>query len=127
MTNYTRDLLISLLALAVVILGVRYHLMRERLRHADLHAWYQQENLTAFGGSLRDTTVEWGDLREDDAEGETYQLADDSFVIVLDRKQNMSESEARDTLIHEACHVATWGEEPVHGPRWTACMVGKAE
>ena len=115
-------MLISLLALAVIVFGIRYHMMRERLRHADLHSWYEQENATVFGGSLQDASVEWGDLRQDDAEGITYKYDDDSFAIVLDRSTNTSESEARDTLRHEACHVATWGEEPKHGPKWQACM-----
>ena len=122
MNKNTRDILISLLALAVIIFGIRYVVMRERLRRADLHAWYQQENATAFGGSLQDASVEWGDLRQDDAEGITYKYDDDSFAIVLDQSTNTSESEARDTLRHEACHVATWGEEPKHGPKWQACM-----
>ena len=118
----TRDILISLLALAVIASGIRYAIMRERLSRADLHAWYQQENETEFAGSLQDASVEWGDLRQDDAEGITYKYDDDSFAIVLDRSTNTSESEARDTLRHEACHVATWGEEPKHGPKWQACM-----
>jgi len=117
-----RDILISLLALAVIVFGIRYAIMRERLRRADLHAWYQQENATAFGGSLQDASVECGDLREKNAEGITYRYEDDSFAIVIDRNQNTSEGEARDTLKHEACHVATWGEEPKHGPKWQACM-----
>jgi len=118
----TRDILISLIALAVIIFGIRYAIMRERLSRADLHAWYQQENETEFAGSLQDASVEWGDLREESAEGITYRYADDSFAIVLDRSTNTSESEARDTLRHEACHVATWEEEPVHGPKFRACM-----
>ena len=122
-----RDILISLIALAVIIFGIRYHIMRERLSHADLHAWYQPENTTAFGGSLQDASVEWGELREKNAEGITYRYEDDSFAIVIDRNQNTSEGEARDTLKHEACHLATWGEEPSHGPRWRACMAGKTE
>jgi hypothetical protein len=122
MTKNSRDMLISLLALAVIIFGIRYAVMRERLRRADLHGWYQQENATVFGGSLQDVSVEWGDLREENAEGITYMPSDDSFAIIIDRSTNTSESEARDTLRHGACHVATWGEEPVHGPKWQACM-----
>jgi hypothetical protein len=37
-TKNTRDIVISLVALAVIVFGIRYHMMRERLRHADLHA-----------------------------------------------------------------------------------------
>ena len=127
MTKNRRDILISLLALAVIVFAVRYAMMRERLRHADLHAWYQQENATEFGGALQDAAVQWGYLKEKNAEGITYQLTDDSFVIVLDRSSNTSETKARETLKHESCHIATWDEKTDHGPRWTACMAGKTE
>jgi len=120
MTKNCRDILISLVALAVIVFGIRYHVMRERLRHADLHSWHQQENATAFGGNLQDASVEWGDPREEKAEGITYRYSDDSFAITIDRNSNTSESHTRETLRHEVCHVATWGDE--HGPKWQACM-----
>jgi hypothetical protein len=127
MTKYTRDVLISLVAVAVIFFGIRYAAMRERLRRADLHAWYQQENATEFGGQLQDASVQWGYLKDKNAEGITYQLTDDSFVIVLDRSSNTSEKKARETLKHESCHIATWDEKADHGPRWIACMAGKTE
>ena len=127
MNKNSRDILISLLALAVIVFGIRYAVMRERLRRADLHAWYQQENATDFGGQLQDASVQWGYLKEKNAGGITYQLTDDSFVIVLDRSSNTSEKKARETLRHESCHIATWDEKADHGPRWTACMAGKTE
>jgi len=76
---------------------------------------------------LHDARVEWSDLSEDNDEGKTYQLTDDSFVILLDPKQNTSESGAGETLRHEVCHVASGGEDSVHGSRWKACMAGKTE
>jgi len=101
--------LISILALAVIVFGIRYAVMRERLRRTDLHAWYQQENATVFGGQLQDASVQWGYLKEKNAEGITYQLTDDSFAIILDQNSNTSESKARETLKHEACHIYTRG------------------
>jgi hypothetical protein len=127
MTRNSRDILISLLALAVITFGVRYAVMREKLQRTDLHVWYQQENATEFGGQLQDASVQWGYLKEENAEGITYKMTDDSFSIVLDRSSNTSEKEARDTLRHKMCHVSTWGEVPSHGPRWQACMAGKTE
>jgi len=127
MSKKACEIFISFLALAVIFFGIRYAAMRERLRHADLHAWYQQENATEFGGQLQDASVQWGYLKEKNAEGITYQLMDDSFVIVLDRSSNTSETKARETLKHESCHIATWDEKADHGPRWTACMAGKTE
>ena len=37
MTKNTREIVISLLALGFIVFGIGYHVMRERLRHADLH------------------------------------------------------------------------------------------
>lgn len=62
------------------------------------------------------------DLSEAKAEGETYKESEDRFVIVLDPKWNTSEDEALHTMRHESCHIATWGEEPEHGPLFQECM-----
>jgi hypothetical protein len=57
MTKNTREIVISLLTLGFIVFGIGCHVMRERLRHADLHSWYQQENAAAFGGSSQDADV----------------------------------------------------------------------
>ena len=115
---------VSLIALMVICFGVRYAVGRERLRSPTyLHALYQQTNKEFFGGQLSDVEVKAHDLSEEKAEGITYQEAEDRFVIVLDPNWNTSKGEALDTIRHEACHVATWGEETdVHGPRFQECM-----
>jgi len=97
---------------------------RERLRSPDhLHDLYQKTNKEFFGSQLLDVEVKAHDLSEEKAEGITYQEAEDRFVIVLDPNWNTSEDEALDTMRHESCHVATWGEEPdPHGPRFQECM-----
>jgi SprT-like family len=117
-------ILVSLLSLAVICFGVRYAVGRERLRSpAHLHALYQQTNKEFFGDQLPDVVVKSHDLSDEKAEGVTYKETEDRFVIVLDPKWNTSEDEALDTMRHESCHVATWGEEPdVHGPRFQECM-----
>jgi hypothetical protein len=122
MNKDIRDVSISVMAIAIIVFGIRYHLMRQRLRHTELHAWYQRDNAELFDGKLPDARVEWSDLTADNDAGKTYQLEDDSFVILLDRNENTSESEAGDTLKHEACHIASWGEELGHGPKWQECM-----
>jgi hypothetical protein len=116
--------LVSLLSLAVICFGVRYAVGRERLRSPDhLHALYQETNSEFFGGQLPDVVLKVEDLSDKDAEGVTYKETEDTFVIVLDPKWNTSENEALDTMRHEACHVATWEDEPdVHGPRFQECM-----
>jgi hypothetical protein len=117
-------ILVSLLSLAVICFGVRYAVGRESLRNpVHLHALYQQTNKEFFGDQLPDVVVKSLDLSDEKAEGVTYKETEDTFVIVLDPKWNTSEDEALDTMRHESCHVATWGEEPdVHGPRFQECM-----
>lgn len=117
---------VSLMLLAVILFGVGYAVGRERLRDPDhLHALYQQTNKQFFGGQLRDVELKAHDLTGEEAEGLTYQESEDRFVIVLDPKWNTSEDEALDTMRHEACHVATWGEiypgDP-HGVTFRDCM-----
>lgn len=117
-------ILVSLLSMAVICLGVRYAVGRERLRNSDhVHAMYQGTNREFFDGQLPDVVVKVEDLSEVRAEGETYKESKDLFVIVLDPKWNTSEDEAMHTVWHESCHVATWGEEPdEHGPLFQECM-----
>jgi len=118
------EIFVSLLSLAVICFGVRYAVGRERLRNpAHLHALYQETNRTFFGGALQDVILKVEDLSDHNAEGVTYKDGENTFVIVLDPSWNTSESEALDTMRHESCHVATWGEESdAHGPRFQECM-----
>lgn len=117
-------ILVSLFSLAVIFFGVRYAVGRERLRNpAHLHALYQQTNSAFFDGKLPDVVLKVEDLSDKNADGVTYKESEDTFVIVLDPNWNTSEDEALDTMRHESCHVATWGEEPdPHGPRFQECM-----
>jgi hypothetical protein len=117
-------ILISLLSLAVICFGVRYAVGRERLRDPNyLHALYQETNRKFFAGQLSDVEVKAHNLSEEKAEGITYKKTEDRFVIVLDPYWNTSEAETSDTMRHESCHVATWGQEPdVHGLLFQECM-----
>jgi hypothetical protein len=117
---------ISLLSLAIVCFGVGYAVGRERLRSPDhLHDLYQKTNKEFFGGQLGDVELKSHDLSDEKAEGITYQVAENRFVIVLDPKWNTTEAEALDTVRHESCHVATWDvmdpEDP-HGLPFQECM-----
>jgi predicted SprT family Zn-dependent metalloprotease len=90
-----------------------------------LHDLYQETNRDFFGGQLRDVELKSHDLTEENAEGITYQEAENKFVIVLDPNWNTSETKALDTMRHEACHVASWDvmdpKDP-HGPAFQECM-----
>jgi SprT-like family len=124
MADMRARILISLLSLATICFGVRYAIGRERLRSPEYaRVLYQQTNKEFFEGQLPDLTVKVEDLSEANAEGETYKENEERFVIVLDPKWNTSNDEALETMRHESCHVATWGQEPdEHGPRFQDCM-----
>lgn len=115
---------VSLLSLAVICFGVGYAMGRERLRKPEyLHTLYQETNKQYFDGQLRDVELQVHDLSQEKAEGITYKEGEEKFVIALDPNWNTSKAEALDTVRHEACHVATWGEEPdAHGAHFQECM-----
>jgi len=117
-------MLAPLVPLAVICFGVRYAVGRERLRDPNyLHALYRGTNKDFFGSQLPDVRVKSHDLSDEKAKGVTYKETEDRFVIVLDPNWNTSEDEALDTMRHESCHVATWGQEPEeHGPLFQECM-----
>jgi hypothetical protein len=86
---------------------------------------YQQTNKEFFGGQLSDVEVKSHDLSDHNAEGITYKETEERFIIVLDPNWNTSETEALNTMRHEACHVATWDvmdPNDVHGPPFQGCM-----
>ena len=106
---------------AIIGGGASYAVGRERVRGTDLQALYDQINRDSFRGALPPVSVKWGYL--DDAYGRTYY---DEEEIVIDRASVTSEGMLRETMRHEACHVATRqavidGEDD-HGAAWQACM-----
>ena len=121
------NLLISALALSAIIGGVWFAVVQERRRTPQyLEAMYQELNEKFFENTLPAARFEWADLTDKNALGLTFQESDESFVIRVDRATNFSlwlDSELRDTVEHETCHIATWGaEEDAHGPEFQACM-----
>ena len=121
------NIAVSILALMAIVWGVRFAVAQERRRTPQyLQGLYQELNEKFFENKLPTARFEWADLTHADAMGLTFQESDDSFVIQVDRKTNFSfwmDDELRDTVEHEACHIATWGaEENEHGPTFRACM-----
>ena len=117
--------LVSGCCLAVICSGVGYAYGRERLRRADLHEWYQQINWEKFDGKLRDVSVEWSDLTNDEAYGMTRFYQDGTASIQIDRRTVTTEHQAREVLQHEACHV--WVRDDgvrveKHGLAFGECM-----
>jgi predicted SprT family Zn-dependent metalloprotease len=89
----------------------------------NLHRFYRQINAESFNGQLPDVQIEWSDLTEQ--KGLTHWMDDGSFIIGVDRSANPNESELRDTVQHEACHVSTLPDidkgDP-HGPAFQKCI-----
>jgi hypothetical protein len=117
-----RRILTAVAALSIIVAGCSYAVARERLRNADLDGWYAEDNARFFAGELQPVGVRWGDLQKEDALGITRGSAEAS-EIVLDRDALTTKADARAVLRHEICHVATWGEEPVHGHEFQSCML----
>jgi hypothetical protein len=50
-------------------------------------------------------------------------FANGTIKILLDPAENLTESDVRETIEHESCHVATGGpSETQHGPAFAECM-----
>ena len=97
----------------------------KRVRDTNLHAAYQQINREYFASDLEDARIQWGSLT--DATAKTYTYGDGSVRIVLDAQSNTSESDIRENLRHESCHVLTHvaveaSGEDAHGATWQKCM-----
>lgn len=120
------NIAVSALALITIVWTVRFAIVQKHRRSPQyLQDLYGKLNEQFFEGALPTTRVEWSDLTDAQAVGQTFQENDgDNFVVQVDRRSNFwDDDELRDTLEHEACHVATWGTETdAHGPRWQECM-----
>ncbi len=113
--------LVSLAALSVIIGGATYAYNREHLSHADLNPVFQQINQQYFDGELSGVRVEWQTM--DDRLGEAQKLGEHDYRIWIDRRENTSLADVRDTLQHEACHVfVDWKESEMHGSMFRECM-----
>jgi predicted SprT family Zn-dependent metalloprotease len=115
--------LVSLLCLAVIFASVVYAEQREHVRGINLHQFYRQINAESFNSQLPDAEIKWSDLTEQ--KGLTHWMDDGSSIIEVDCGTNPNESELRDTVQHEACHVATLPDidkgDP-HGAAFQECM-----
>jgi predicted SprT family Zn-dependent metalloprotease len=119
------NIVVSILALMTIVWGVRFALAQEHRRTPQyLQGMYQELNKQFFENALPTARVEWADLTDADAMGQTFQESDDSFVIQVDRNSYFFwDGDLQDTLEHETCHIATWNkEQEAHGAIFQACM-----
>jgi len=77
-------------------------------------------NREYWDGKLPKTVIVWTGLPKQ-RYGETEKQTDGSFIIRLDVIKNKEQNVAKTTLLHEMCHVKTYGKDKTdHGDRWHA-------
>jgi SprT-like family len=113
---------VSLAALSVIVGGAACAYGRERLANADLNPVFDQINQQYFDGGLSGVRVEWQKL--DGRLGEAQKLGEHDYRIWIDRRENTSIADVRNTLQHEACHVfVDWQELEEHGAMFRECVL----
>ena len=87
----------------------------------NLKAWYDGYNEQYFLNQLpANAIVEYGDIGND--LGITFKDGG-KFHIIISKYFNRAPNTAHETLLHEICHVHTWGKEfDAHGPKFQACI-----
>lgn len=94
-----------------------------------LQKYFTDDNKEFFHGKLPKTIVEWKNMRADSDIGQThYDEGLKVFVIDLDPSYNQANDTAKETILHESCHVKTsylWNtddpQDP-HGPAFQSCL-----
>lgn len=89
-----------------------------------LRQWYREYNDLYFDNSLpSDTTIDFN--LKDGTMASTGMVNFQRFNISFDYHYVAAQRTGRFTLLHEMCHIKTWGEmeDGNHGPRWRTCML----
>lgn len=127
--------------LIMVAAAIGYFWLQQRLgvpaapshppTQTELQAAYQDFNQMYFRDRLPHDVVI--DFAESSAMASTVKMADGRFHIAFNERYNQSIRQARETLLHEDCHIKTWRsldemtpEEILtnqHGRRWRSCML----
>ena len=97
------NIAVSLLALLAIAMEVRaMEVLEERRKDDYLQRQFKQLNEAYFNNSLPPTTLEWDDLTNADAMGQTFAYSDGTFVIKVDRRSHfLDDEELSDTIRHE--------------------------
>lgn len=95
-----------------------------------LYEIYSEYNSLYFGSKLPKEVVI--DHSEAVQMATTMKMPDGYFHIAFNDKYTAAEVVQNLVLLHEMCHVKTWGEQPTdgtfdqsrrHGPLWRSCML----
>jgi hypothetical protein len=88
---------------------------------AELQAAYSTYNITEFNGDLPgDTLIDFNEHDKDNM-ATTALLTDGKFHLSFNRKYVTGVRIMNMTMLHEMCHVKTYGNE--HGLIWQSCML----
>jgi hypothetical protein len=103
--------------------GKRYHINLQQT-----YGWYNSEY---FDDTLpRDVVLDWSATGDDEMAHTTHSLGG-RFNISFNDRYTEAERVANETMLHEQCHIKTWGnvvtpEEVMtgrHTRAWRACML----
>ena len=97
------------------------------LEHKNLYQLYDGYNDEYFDNKLpKNTVIDWDETG--DYMATTNLLPDGRFHIAFNPHYITAMRVARTSMLHEMCHIQTWGELDYqtgrHGPQWRTCMLG---
>ena len=91
---------------------------------AQLQTTYDAFNEEYFANSLPKNTVVDYDEYDDDFMATTQVISGKRFHIALNENYTGGARNARLVLLHEQCHIKTWGQDrDQHGKLWRSCML----
>lgn len=131
MKTRTKILITILLAVGAVLLQWAHDGYVDKARHARLgkpclalNMWYDEFNDEYFENDLpKNVVIDYGITGNEDEIAATSQLPDGRFHIAFNEDYARAPRVAHVFLIHEMCHIKTWGEIAEHGSRWRTCML----
>ncbi len=87
----------------------------------DLQEYYQDTNYAYFENQLpKDVTIDF--LNTDPKAMASTSFESGKFRISFNRGYRTGNRYMKLSMLHEECHIKTWGEFDQHGPEWRACM-----
>jgi hypothetical protein len=115
----------------IILLAAVYSALVERLLPKDrddyLQTIYDQYNGWWFGDELpKDVILRYGPAV--DVQGRSNmaitRMHYGRFITEFNPKYNQADTHLKMNMLHEQCHIATWGQEfDDHGPKFQACML----
>lgn len=123
---------IAITVLAATLYFALAQIVRPNTDEGYVRDWYAIYNVQYFDDKLpKDTVVTYADIKptisdpRTDLMGITWQDFNQKMHIQLNPRYVSGERFAKITLLHEMCHIKTWGQSnKEHSFQWRACMLG---